>query len=205
MIEFRKKKGIEQRKEKIKREAIKLIEGLEGMENMYKQEGVLDKAYEQRQESIKGELKDFILEKVDEDAIDSIEDLLNLERISEENEKKINTLCDEYYKKLLESEKLQKDKEKKRSDQLLSQEIDIPLVPDLVREYIKSSFTIKTEEEATIVKRAIYQWVQSTGLMNKPVEYEQKMWRGFIVLARDGGWDYLNKLASEFQEGPPHA
>jgi len=198
--EFQREQEIEQRKEQIKSEAIESINNLKQMESDYKKEEVFDVAYDRRRKAIKKELEDFVLAIVDQ--IDSIEAISNLERISEEIEEKIMTLFDDYDKKVGESMKLRKNRENKHSEKLLGEEINRPMIPDFVRNFIKSNFLVKNREEALIVLHALFEWVIFHDMLNKSDKESEKLWRAFIGIAKEGKGDYLIKLASKFNKRP---
>lgn len=199
LSEFQKKQEIEQRKEWIRLETDGSINLLSDMENEYREENVYDEVYDVRQQLIKRELEDFVLVKVDE--IDSIEAVSDLERISEEIGEKIVALYDEYDRKVSDQKEFRKNKEKERSDQLLNQKIDIPLFPQPMKELVRKRFLIRNLEEASIVADALNQIVLLIMKgSNNNEEKQAKMWQTFTEIVKEGGWDYLKRMAEQYRQ-----
>lgn len=197
--DFQRNRDIEQRKEKIRREAIESIDNLKFWKEHLREEQVLDIDYDRRQRGIRKELEDFVLIKVNE--IDSTEALYDFERVIEEINGKIVALFEEYEKKVAEATKTRKAKEIARSDELLNSRIDIPMFPEFVKEKIKDSFLVRNLEEASIVFDALSQ-VALVIMKTSDFKLEQndKMWQGFMSIIRDGGWDYLKKMAFTYRK-----
>ena len=199
LSEFQKKQEIEQRKERIRVRAIELEADLEFDKKYYEEQEVFDIAYDASQKLIRKELKDFVLAKVDE--IDSIEAISDLEHIVEEIVKKIDALSNKYDGKVKRLRKVRMCRDKARSNQLLDQKIDIPLFPQSMKEQVKKQFLVRNVEEASTVADALTRIaLLIMDISHKKPEKEKKMWQTFTQIVKEGGWNYLKRMADYYRE-----
>ena len=193
---FQKGLQIEQCKDKIRSEAIELIDFLKFWEEDFRKGGVYNQDYHIRQMAIRKELEDFVLTKIDES--DSREALSDLESILEGISETIIALIQEYDEKTIELRQARKAEEQKRSAEYLNSNIIVPLFPAFVKEEINKRFPVKNFKEASIVSDALIK-IALKILKRSDFTWERndEMWQPFMNMIKDGGWDYLNKMALE--------
>ena len=200
---FRKDLEIEQRKDKISREATKLVDNLKRWGLHFRKEGVIDVNYERRETTIIKELEDFLLTEIYE--IDSLEALSDVECISKEIYKRIPSLIEEYRNRASAMKEAREAREKAcqkaLSDKLLNSKIDIPMFPAFVKEGVKKRLLVRNVEEASMVGDAL-SWMANLIEQdsNSDPKVAVKMWQTFTDTIRVLGWQYMEDMAANFRE-----
>lgn len=194
---FRKDLEMEQRKGKIKSEAIESIDNLKYWEASFREERIFDVDFTKRQRAVRKEVEDFVLTKIDE--IGSMESLSDLECIWEDISATIDALIEECDKKIIETRKTRKAREIRYSEQLLSKRINIPLFPEFVRDTIKNNFIVKNEAEASVVSDAMFEFAISTDIIGKNSEGKERLWKSFMAIVKDDGKAFLEALSAGYR------
>jgi len=196
--EFQRAAELEQYKELIQSGANGLLDVLKDMERDYVEAGVFNEGYRRQQNQIISEIKDFVCAKID--VVNSIEELQALEVILNDIEGRITALYKKYDAKIAETEKNRKRKAKKYSDKILENLIDIPLYPDWLKDFVKETFIVKNEREANIISDGMFEFGLVQTVMSKPKKEADEIWRAFIEIVKENGWEYVNRLARHYRE-----
>jgi len=189
--EFKKQKELEQRRENIRKEAHGLIDFIQDSGEYFKIQSVHDETYHKWQIDVQQELEDFLLVKVDN--IDSIEVISELERISKSIYERISAFMKPY------DDKASAKIEREHATQLLDKRINAPLFPEDVRDYIKRNFTVKNDSEASIVSKALFEWVFCKRIPGDDKQKRDALWQEFFLLLKQGKWEFLNNLALRYR------
>ena len=59
---------------------------------------------------------------------------------------------------------------------------------------------IKDDSEASIVSRALFEWVFCKRILSDDKQKRDALWREFFLLLKQGKWEFLSNLASKYQE-----
>jgi predicted transcriptional regulator/lambda repressor-like predicted transcriptional regulator len=196
---FRKEQKLAGDKGLLREKVHALTSELAHLESEAEKVGIADKVWHRRKHPLEDALANFVAQQIDK--IDSGESLPALEDVISNIEKRIKSISKEYKRKIEEALERIQHEEKRRSDQLLGQHIDIPLFPDFVIDCIKNHFIVKDDKTASVVMDAMHHYsVLIVEKYKKDPGQTQKMWRDFINLVELGGWAYLNRLAKEGRE-----
>lgn len=196
--EFRKKHAIEIAQEELRGRVNELMEDLSETERQLDNEGVAGIDLRKRNRIIRGELEDFALPKIAE--IQTEKDQSDIDGIIKELEKRVLSLEGDLKHRIQEAKAIHRRRQKEKSDQLLSQEIDIPLFPEFVREQVKERFLVEDDRGASIVCDALTQislLIMKTGEKNPWESIE--MWQTFMGMVGAGGWSYLMQMAENYR------
>lgn len=211
--DFKKDLELEQRKDHILERVMEFLEHLRLSEERFRQRSVFDVEFQKRQSTLGSKLEDFVLNRIGE--IDNMDVLSDLEIISEDVFRNINTLINEYNIKADQVEKARKAQEKTIEDARIAQEkahekalsnglldgfIDIPMFPDFVKKGIRSKFLVRFPYEASIIRDALFQInleiMQEYGFIP---DHNEEAWQASMDKISSGGGDYIEKLASKYK------
>lgn len=187
--ELKRRLDLERKKESLRKRVKAIKQDLARLDGHLRTEGILDAAWKDQRKSLDEQVR-FSLQKVDE--IDSVESLSELQNVVNKVAEASALLCNNYRARIKESRNRRAQQEKKTSDELLKQ-IDVPLYPRFVKEYIKKKFTIKTEREVSILSIALIQF-------REPIDKEtderiiKEIWDKFIGKVEEKGWSYIQEL-----------
>ena len=162
-------------------------------------EGIGDEDWHQRRQLLEDQLTHFVLEEVEK--VDSKEGISAMENVMAEIEEKARFLFDECALKVNEARELRIRQERKKSDQLLDQQIDIPLFPNSIKKQIKNMFLVRNEEEALTIADAMHHFAILAMRDSKDQrKHAQTTWQVFIGAAKQERWDYLQRVATEYRK-----
>ncbi len=197
--EFKRQQSLEIANEELQERAGELIDDLKNVESGLIKEKATSTDWRRRIGSLKKELTDFVLPQVTK--ADSKESLSALESIVEEIEHKVLSLYEEHQSRIKEIRSLRHRQEKELSDQLLDQQIDIPLFPQFLKKQVKDKFIVRNAEEALTVADALSQisLLVMKSSKNSP-QQEKKMWHMFTDIVKEGGWSYVKRMAAQYRE-----
>lgn len=197
--EFRRLQDIESAKAEIRKSVNESVDKLVELEIELEDMHLVDTTWRKRKRRLANAPDSFVAKHID--AVDSMKELATLENVAKEIEEQVDALVQEYRPKIEEAKGLGLQRKKKRSDQLLDKQINIPRFPSFVKKKIRSFFVVETEEQATSIADAMHRWADmnlKAGTESR--EHEGKVWRAFWASVKERGWEFVRKLAKDYRE-----
>lgn len=200
--EFRRQQALDTAKKKLHRHVEQLIDDLERDKSEYNSEQIIAVRWLERNNALEEQLTEFVLPRISE--IHSEESRRAIGSIVDKSQRKLNSLFEDLQNKVKAARERRHRQERKLSDQLLDQLIDIPMYPQFVKEQIKDRFCVKSAEEASTVSDALTHlgFLIMNDTMRSPknaAEHEENMWNHFMEVAKEKGWSCLQGWAAEWQ------
>ena len=125
--------------------------------------------------------------------INSQDELQSLAKVLGEIESGMSDLFREFKEATQKHEQLRRERELGFSCQLLSEKLNMPMVPTHVRRTIETTLLVRVEEEADVILRAVIGWAFNNRVISTPLTEQKKCWRSFVRRLKTGRWDFINE------------
>lgn len=195
-LAFQAKQRLEADKERLRERIGDWVRTLEEAAKEHQKTEVAVVNWDERIDSLTGQLRDFALAELDK--VGSKEKLHELVEVVEGIERDASDLLKKLHNKVKQLERLRQKQAMQRSEQFIRENLREMFAPEFVRQELERIVVVSNESQALTLKKAVSE-IQICALSIEPAE-RTEMWKTWLDVIRQGDWEFIKGLAWQNDE-----